>query len=238
MNIWKDSISFIGRHYILISVMCLVFVLPVQLVYWFGSSVISLFFDLKIATIHTWFLFFICFVLSQFPFVFIVQQVEESGEISIIRFLRTLADYFWSICLRLFLFFILIYPGLHLFVIPGALLFVLLLFLPQALLLEPKNWKLGVKTAWDLGFHYLGKNIMIFVSMLGLLKLLQDGSAFVISLYVGAHPLAMLVPPILGALVYPIYTVYVTFIYLDGKEELRISSSKLEDKESSAYVMR
>ncbi|WP_028777640.1 hypothetical protein [Shimazuella kribbensis] len=238
MNTWKDSIHFIGQHAALISVMCLLFVLPIQLVYWLGSSMFPLFFDLRIATVHTWLLFLVCFVLSQIPFILIVQQIEESGEVSIIRFLRTIVDYFWSIGLRFSLFFLLIYPGLHLFIIPGALLFVVMLFLPQALYLEPKNWKVGIRTAWDLGFHYLGKNIMLFVSALSVLKLFQDGSTYVLSLYAGGHPLAMLVPPLLGTLVFPLYTIYVTFLYLDGKEEIRISRTKLEDKESNAYVIR
>jgi len=168
-----------------------------------------------------------------------LKQAEKTGDISIVQILRTIVDRFWFILFRFLPFFVLVYFGLHLFVVPGALIFVVLLFLPQGILLDLKNWRRGARTAWDLGFKYLGKCLMIFVSVLGILKLVQDGSAFLITLYAQGHPIGLLLPPILGTLLYPLYSVFITYLYLNWKEDLRSSSSwQAEAKTSKEYVIR
>ncbi len=218
---WKDSLEFIRRHFLAVCVTSLLYVLPIQLVVLLLNGVFPLFLSSpKMIVIDEWTLFFGSLLFLQVPFILLVQQVEEVGELSIADLLRSILDRFWELSAYFFLFILMVHFSMYLLFIPGAALYILFLLLPYTLLWERRNWKYRLKLAWDLGFEHLGKCIMIFTLFVAFLNFIKIVSSVMMHYYASPGPGLLVIPLILGTVAYPLYSIYLTYRFLEWRENL------------------
>lgn len=218
MNHWRDSWEFVSRYFSVVYSISLFVVLPTQFCYLLATTIFPLFLSAKMRSIDQWTMFFACLLIAQVPFILLVRQVEEVGEISIVALLRTILDRIWELCLKFFLLLVVVHFSMYLLFIPGVFIFVLFLLFPYSLLWERGDWKHSLKLAWDLGFNHLGKCIMIFSVLVASLDITETGSAAIIHIYAAGQPIVLLIPPLLGSLVLPVYTVYLSYRYMEWRE--------------------
>jgi hypothetical protein len=197
----------------------IIFALPIQLINTFFVNYVTapfqMFGNFLWANLIQVFLICIAFPLLQIPFISIVKQDEEEDEVS---FKKIIDDFFVNgphVYLLGVMSAVSIIVGLLLFLIPGLILGLFLLCLPQTIIIRHKKWWKAIKATFMFGKKKAGQLFIILMFFIVIDTLISSTTFFLSAGLTSSFFIINIALLFMNSFIIPLFIFTITYIYKD-----------------------
>ncbi|MFD1407736.1 hypothetical protein ACFQ49_06130 [Kroppenstedtia eburnea] len=218
--------------FIKILTLVLVLILPIQLLYTLFTVFLSTPFNLFglpiIGSAIRSFLMIIAFFLAQIPFILIYRQYRRNGEIKISSVFLQFFKYAFPIYMLMLLISFFVTLGFIFLIIPGIVMLILFIGLPQVKVMEDTPFIQTIRNAFDFGRKNFGFLIVVTLCFVFLDIMGSMITFFFLSLFTNWYFLLNIGIMLVNALTMPLFAFMVTEKYIEwsGEEQYWFNQGK------------
>jgi len=215
---------------------CLTFVFPLQLIFFFIINYFNLLFSLaflpQLGQLVGFFFLTIGLCIAQIPFIKMAAQFSLNGEVRSSNCFQSLFENIFPVYVMSILYSLLVVIGSLLFIIPGLLFLVWFATIPYVAVLENQRWWKGFKRAFAIGRKHFFK-ILGVIFLMWLVELVIQGAIMYCVLQFTSSFLVVSIALMLGNMLFlPYFTFVFTNYALDWVE---IDEEPVRDLEFSGH---
>jgi len=166
MNYYQEAWNAYRKNFGTILLICLTFVFPLQLIFFFVINyfnlLFSLFFIPQLGQLFGFFFLTIGLCVAQIPFIKMAAQFSLEGEVRRSDCFQSLFENIFPVYVMSVLYSLLVLIGSLLLIVPGLLFLIWFATIPHVAVLENRRWWKGFKRAFAIGKEHFFKILGVF----------------------------------------------------------------------------